>query len=487
MVHTRQGRLLGLLVACLTASCGESPTTEPPPPGPTGVLRTDPLAVHVEGRSFRDGRGRQLLFRGYNAKKHGLFDVSFDDGRRANYEYVDFNEAEAQRFEELGWNVIRLPVNWSALEPQPGQYSATFLAKLDETLALAARHHFYVVVDMHQDGYSKEIGEDGAPLWAIVPPPTMLLEGPSSDDRRTSEQVVQAGLSFFANVPATDGRPLEDAFFAAVEQMVRRTLGHARVLGWEAFNEPVIFNQQALDDFHVRFAEHVHAIDRDAPVLFEPYGFRNQADEAPLAWEPWSSGPGAYAPHVYSGQFNLAGGEGWSSEDPEALRPGMESAEAEAKSWGTPLFVGEYGCNVAEPRGVKWMAAEGALQDELLASSTAWGREWGSWGLSDDAGVERADLVHVVARSYPRAIAGDLLAIERPEPGHLVIRWRETDRTRGLAHEVSMSDAYATGWEVRCDGVPVEVTRAPGRGEFVCPPSGGTAERVIDVVGTPVP
>jgi len=483
---TRQTCFPGLFVACLAAACDAPPPTEtPPPPPPAGVPRTDPLAVHVEGRTFRDGLGRQLLLRGYNAKKHGLFDVSFDDGRRANYEYVDFNEPEAQRFEELGFNVIRLPVNWSALEPQPGQYSATFLAKLDETLALAARHHFYVVVDMHQDGYSKEIGEDGAPLWAIVPPPTMLLEGPSSDDRRTTPQVVDAGLSFFANALATDGRPLQDAFFAAVEQMVRRTLGHPRVLGWEAFNEPVIFDQEALDTFHVHFAEHVHALDKDAPVLFEPYGFRNQADEAPLAWQPWSSGPGAYAPHIYSGQFNMAGGAGWSSEDPEALRPGMESAEREAESWGTPLFIGEYGCNVAEPRGNKWMDAELALQDRLLASSTAWAREWGSWGLFDDDGVERAATVHVVARPYPRAIAGDLLAIERPEPGHLLIRWRETDRTRGLPHEVSMSDAYATGWEVRCDGVRVEVTRAPGRGEFICPP--GAGERVIDVVATPLP
>jgi endoglycosylceramidase len=470
------------LVLLLLAACDEAPTATPPPPPPAGAPRTDPLAVHVEGRTFRDGMGRQLLFRGYNAKKHGLFDVSFDDGRQPNYEYVDFGEPEARRFEELGFDVIRLPVSWSALEPQPGAYSATFLARLDETLALAEAHHFYVLVDMHQDAYSKEIGEDGAPLWAIVPPPEMLLEGPSNDDRRLTDQVLNAGFSFFANAAAEDGRPLQDALESAVAQMVRRTLGHRRVLGWEAMNEPVIFDQEELDAFHVGFAGMVHAIDRDAPVFFDPYGFRNQADEAPLAWTPWASGPGAYAPHVYSGQFNQAGGAGWSSEDPEALRPGMESAEAEAASWGTPLFVGEYGCNVAEPRGVAWMAAELALQDEMLASSTAWAREWGSWGLFDDSGVERADLVRVVARPYPRAIAGDLLAIERPEPGHLRVRYRETERTRGLPHELSMSEAYAATWAASCDGVPVPITKAPGRGEITCPD--GTGERVIDVIAS---
>ena len=468
----------------VVAACGDASTAPPPA---TGVPRTDPIAVHVEGGTFRDGLGRQLLFRGYNAKKHGLFDVSFDDGRTPNYVYVDFNEPEAQRFEELGFNVIRLPVNWSALEPEPLAYSQAFLQKLDETLELAERHHFYVLVDMHQDAYSKEIGEDGAPLWAIVPPPEMLLEGPSSDDRRLTDQVVNAGISFFANELATDGRPLQDAFFAAVARMVQRTVGHPRVLGWEAFNEPVIFAQGQLDDFHARFADMVHAIDRDAPVFFEPYGFRNQTDQAPLAQLPWSNGPGVYAPHIYTGQFSLAGGTGWSSEDPEALRPSMENAELERQEWGTPLFIGEYGCNVAEPRGVKWMAAELALQDELLASSTAWAREWGDWGLFDDAGVERAELARVVAQPFPRAIAGDLLAIERPAAGHLRIRWRETDRTRGLAHEVSMSEAHGTGWEVSCDGVRVDVIRAPGRGEFVCVPTGGSGERVIDVTSTPLP
>ena len=75
-------------------------------------------------------------------------------------------------------------MNWSSLEPQPKQYSQAFLDKLTAVLGLARAHHFYVFIDMHQDAYSKEIGEDGAPLWAIVPPPPALLSGPSDDSRR---------------------------------------------------------------------------------------------------------------------------------------------------------------------------------------------------------------------------------------------------------------------------------------------------------------
>jgi endoglycosylceramidase len=444
--------------------------------------------VHVEGRAFRDGVGRQLLFRGYNGKVNGIFDVSFDDGRKPNYTFVGFAEADAQRFEELGFNVLRLPVSWSALEPQPQAYSEAVLQKIDAVLDMATRHHFYVVIDMHQDGYSKEIGEDGAPLWAIVPPPPALLEGPSNDDRRLTGPVLDAGFNFFANLPATDGRPLQDAFIAAVTVMVRRFAGNPAVLGYEPFNEPVLFHQEQLDAFLARFADAVHAIDRDAPVLFEPVGTRNQSDRAMIPDAPWSHGPGVYTPHIYTGQFSRPSQNGWESGDPALLEPSMTAAGAEATAWGTPLFVSEFGCDQSNERGPRWMSAELDLQDRNLASSTAWAWDSGGWGFSKTPGKTAADewpaTRRVMARTFPRAVAGDLIAIERPAPGHLVVRYRETAATNGLAHEVSTSDAFATDYLFRCDGVDVAVERAVGRASFVC--ALGEGEHTFEVKGIPV-
>src|SRR5215472_19071269 len=111
--------------ACfLLVGCGHNSAS------PSGsVTRTDPNAVHVEGRTFRDGQGRQLLFHGYNAKATVLFDVTFDDGRTPNETFNDFDETAAQRFEELGFNVLRLPVSWSGVEPEPQQFNQAFLDK----------------------------------------------------------------------------------------------------------------------------------------------------------------------------------------------------------------------------------------------------------------------------------------------------------------------------------------------------------------------
>ena len=480
--HARSVLPLCLATLATLASCGQK-TSSPSLPG---TPRTDPNAVHVDGRAFRDGQGRQLLFRGYNAKAIGVFDVTFDDGRTPTETFADIDEAAAARFEQLGFNVMRLPVSWSALEPKPQAYSDALLAKIAAVLDLARRHGFYVFLDMHQDAYSKEIGEDGAPLWAIVPPPPALLSGPYDDSRRLSGPALSAGYSFFDNAAATDGRPLQDAFVAAVRRMVQRFQGDPVVLGYEAFNEPVVLKQDQLNAFHEKLADGVHAIDRDAPLLFEPAATRNQFDKAQIPETAWSHGAGVYSPHIYTGQFSIPTQNGWESEDPAVLAPSMSAASDEAAAWGTPLFVTEFGCSQATARGPKWLAAELDLQDHALASSTVWefsGR--GDWGFFAGDGAEHAMTAKVVSRTFPRAVAGDLLAIERPAPGHMLVRWRATEKTRGLAHEVSMSTRYATSYRVLCDGAEVPFAAATARATFTCPD--GKGDRTFEVIGTPVP
>ena len=389
--------------AAPVASCGSSGGKgAAADAGPTPATRTDPNAVHVVGTTFRDTQGRQLLFRGYNAKVTTLFDVTFDDGRTPEESFPDLSEAETARIEQLGWNVLRIPISWSGLEPQPQQYPQAFLQKLDGVLAMAHEHAFYVIIDLHQDAYSKEIGEDGEPLWAIVPPPTMLLQGPYDDSRRTTAQVLNAGYSFFDDDLATDGRDLQGAYVTAIQQVAAHVVGDPAVLGYEAFNEPVVLDYQKLDAFHQTFAAGIHAIDADAPVLFEPVSTRNETDDAVVTQTPWSSGPGAYAVHIYTGIFSKTVTWDATHMDPSVLGPSMAHADVERAAWGTPMFVTEFGCDQTQVQGPPWMSAELNLQDQYLASSTAWEFSGlGAWGFHDDAGNERPTTTHIMARMFP--------------------------------------------------------------------------------------
>src|SRR5688572_21021045 len=146
------------LVLVTIAACSEP--VEPPPEDPRDAW-TAQEGVLV------DDRGRQRVLRGLNARVEGIFDVTFDDGRTAVETIPPFGEEDCRFIaEELGMNHLRLPVNWSAIEPVRGSYETEYV---DRILALAEACHAHGVatlVDLHQDAYSKHIGEDGAPLWA---------------------------------------------------------------------------------------------------------------------------------------------------------------------------------------------------------------------------------------------------------------------------------------------------------------------------------
>ena len=172
------------------------------------------------------------------------------------------------------------------------------------------------------------------------------------------------------------------------------------------------------------------------------------------------------------------------NEDPSILAPSMASADQERAGWNTPMFVTEFGCDQTQPQGPVWMSDELDLQDQYLASSTAWEFSGlGAWGFHDDNGNERPTTTHIMARMFPRAVAGDLLKIERPAIGDMIVTYRPTAQTAGLPHEVSLSTDYVTNPTITCDGQPVTFTPYTGRATFVCPVS-DTNPHVFEVKGT---
>src|SRR6478672_4158127 len=151
-----------------------------------------------DGVHLRDAEGRVAIMRGVNARVQGVFDVTFDDGRTALEPIPALTDADCTRMRQLGFDLLRLPINWSGIEPTRGAYAEAYLQKVDAAIDCAANAGVFVLVDLHQDAYSKEIGEDGAPLWAIQPAPTELLQGPLEDlgDRRTAPQTQDAFRTF---------------------------------------------------------------------------------------------------------------------------------------------------------------------------------------------------------------------------------------------------------------------------------------------------
>ncbi len=434
-------------LAAALLGCGSDP--EP---------RTPYTPLDSDGTHLRDARGRIALLHGINARVEGVFDVTFDDGRTPVEEVPPLTADDCRRMRALGFDHLRLPINWSGVEPQRDVYDDAYLARVDAAVACAADAGLLVVIDLHQDAYSKEIGEDGAPLWAIVPPPDMLLEGPLTDlgARRTSTQVTRAFDTFFA---IGDPSGLQAEFNAMLAHVAARWADHPAVIGFEIFNEPTV-GFALVDAFHVGAAAAIRAAAPHKLVFFEPSAIRNFTDGVPTAAAPFPTDGAVYAPHIYTFVFR-ADQSALENLMPGDLAGSVELARAEAAAWGTPLWVGEYGVGPDTPNADLWMGVENELFDRHLASRAFWlwkEQSQGSWGLYDWDGAvwtERPRVVGWLSRVRAERIAGEVVENRWDRTTGALRLEVAPGSTGGVPHAVYIPEAAAATFTATCDGAPL--------------------------------
>lgn len=429
--------------------------------GPCGEADFAGVPLSTRCGHFVDAQGRVRLLFGVNARVAGLFDVSFDDGREPLEPIPDFDADDARRMHELGFDTLRLPLNWSGLEPtdtSPPTYDTDYLDEVARVVDLCRAQHVAVLLDLHQDAYSKEVGEDGAPYWAISPEPATRLGGPLTDldARRQSADVLAAFATFFGD--AEPGPSLRARFASVAAALATRFAGDDAVLGIEIFNEPVADDAQN-QRLNEQVARAIRAADPTRLVVFEPPVLpRNFTDQSARPDAPFPVPGAVYAPHVYTLSFfgSEAQREGMTLE---GLRKANRTARAEAQAFGVPLLVGEFGYDPAATRAADWYRFERALMDEYLASSTFWvwkERSQGRWGVfdyDDGAGTwtERPEVVAWVSRPRLAAASGWLTSYEVTDT---TLR-ASFDGTSELTAPNLVHLPTGTTATARCDGEPV--------------------------------
>lgn len=459
------------------------------------VLLVAPAALAVDTRRFRvddgrlvDGRGREITLRGVNARANGVFDVTFDDGRLPLQEVPFFDGGDADRMQALGFNLLRLPINWSALEPQRGVYDTAYLDRIEAIVDLCAKRDIVVLIDFHQDAFSKEIGQDGAPRWVLDlllgPNGYPYMGGPLGDlqARRLAPHTLAAFRAFFDDVGG-----VQELMAEAAAVVARRFRRHKAVLGYEIMNEPLAAvtsdGEAKLQAFNVRVAQAIRRVDRRHLVVFEPDTIRNFLNTAPLPAAPFPVPGAIYAPHIYTGVFDgtdLSGGL-------HVLAPSMERAAAEAAAWGVPLMIGEYGIDPNSPYARDWIRAQLDLQDRVRAHSAFWVWEEiseGRWGLFDgessEPGGERLARTNALSRIYARAVPGRVVEHTVDDDANtLRLRWHGQG---GAKLELYVpSRRYPNGFVVRCNGTVVRpaVDRTGQVATLRC--GRGAGERLVEV------
>src|SRR5437773_11202983 len=114
---------------------------------------------HHAGQFIVDASGRVVLFHGVNlVNKFPPYTPSA----------AGFQEVDAKLMADAGWNVVRLGVLHSGVEPSPGNYDESYLDRIEESVALLGRHGIFSLLDFHQDLYGPVFTGDGLPPWATL-------------------------------------------------------------------------------------------------------------------------------------------------------------------------------------------------------------------------------------------------------------------------------------------------------------------------------
>ena len=357
----------------LTACTDSTPSK----PNPLGWL-------HVENGRIVDEANREVMLRGMNARIEGIFDVTFSDGRTRLEPIPTFAQQDAEEMAAVGINFLRLPMNWSGIEPEEGEFNLQYLEQVDEIIEHCRNAGIYVLLDFHQDAYSKELGEDGAPYWAILPQTEFTLDGPLEDldERRGSPVVLAAFENFFDN---TQG--LMDRFMPTVELVAARYADDSTVLGYESMNEPVAFHANdginKLFNFYRQVTQTIRALDTKHTIWMEPDASRNflLVSDAPNGFEDSNT---VYTPHMYPPFSDTS--EWDSAKWIDELTYTYDRMLKEKEDWGAALVLGEWGANPRWDGSIPYIRASHSIFNQHLMGQSFW--LWkencqGFWGLYD--------------------------------------------------------------------------------------------------------
>jgi hypothetical protein len=249
-----------------------------------------PPPLRVLGDRFIDASGREVLLRGVNLG--GDSKVPWPDG--GTHHPSDFSDhldvsfigrpfplSEAHehfsRLRTWGFNCVRLLTTWEAIEHAgPGCFDEAYLDHFAQVARLAGEYGLYVIVDFHQDAWSRMSGGCGAPGWTFeavgldftrfhAADAALVMQHAFDHADPNPHQAAYPRMSWSSNykLPANGimwslffgGRWLtpdfriggvnvqdflQGRYLACIGQVARRLAGLPHVIGFESLNEPSI-------------------------------------------------------------------------------------------------------------------------------------------------------------------------------------------------------------------------------------------------------
>jgi endoglycosylceramidase len=352
-----------------------------------------------------DQSGRSVLLHGFD--DDALLEKTMDP--------APLDSTDASLMEESGFNVVRLPIAWSLLEPERGHFSAAYLDRIVSAVALLNAHHLYVVLDMHFLGWSPAYGGSGAPAWATLPLVPDIQWGPMPSLTRLLSPAINASTAYFWLSSDWQTQYLRTWQFVAA-----RFRDDSGVAGYDIINEPhafplppLRFDKDDLFPFYARAITAIGHVDPDHLFLLD----NDALGDLPTSVVPITAPDIVYAPHVYTGVLFPPSFTG----DPQSLDTHVDELAREAGQLPAAMWVGEFGINTDAPHSSQWIAD--ALS-AFAAHNSGWAwwqwRATGNWSVrSPDGKSLDTNLLRELAQPYLAAAPAGYAADQ--EDGRLLV------------------------------------------------------------------
>ncbi|MEU3395239.1 cellulase family glycosylhydrolase [Streptomyces filamentosus] len=352
--------------------------------------------------ALTDSRGRVLTLRGWNVE---------DKANRGDAALSAVTEKHFRDMRAKGFNFARLLVFWDDLEPRPGQYSQSYLRKIQRVLDWARKHDVKVLLDAHQDVFGPAFGHRGIPAWATRTDGLPFTPHPDDWFSEYFEPAVQRAFTHLY-----EDEDLRRAQARMWQVLADRFDDHPAVLGYDPINEPMgelrededlptaarRIEREQLTPMYNRIADAIRRVDRDAWIFVEP---------TPIVGEGVPTGLGriddpkiVYAPHFYN-----TGMEAGADYDPAAgwIESYEQAVTLYPEEHKVPVVVGEWGPLNNSLPNMNRFYREAMVSLGRYTSGWA-GYVWcygGGYCAVDSTGAFRANK-ELTAEPYAEAVAG---------------------------------------------------------------------------------
>jgi endoglycosylceramidase len=345
-----------------------------------------------------DEDGRQLVLRGFNTA------ALLEWPRQP---IAPLEESDVEMIHRSGFNIVRLPISWSRLEPRRGRIDDEYLDRVAETVDLLRRHGLYVILNLHITlAWGPHFGGAGAPAWAAVPlVPHVPLAAPGEWTEMLSPAVIAAGTYFW----------LEPDWQADLElvwqAVVARFRDQSNVVGYDLLNEPnglplppVMFEERWLWPLYARLISAIARVDSNHLYLIEGT-LQSEQRLVPSTVVPLDARGLVFSPHLYTGSQVAP----LFPDDPQETGRRIRQQADDSRHVPAVPWWGELGIVMDRPYATGW--ADSALDtfDDLAVGWAwwQWRQEW-NWGIRNQSGdfVNRDFLRHLARPFVAAAPAG---------------------------------------------------------------------------------